>query len=234
MKFAEDIREAIRIGLVSARANILPMVVLWAMAGSLVVAYYRVSSVSAALDVVARWQIGSGWIAAFLNRVFFLGILPGVFLLAQKSLRPRRVWLVIALQTLWCGTWGVVTDGWYRLLAFLLGEGRDVLTLTLKTLLDQFAFTALLNAPANALFFFWLSQDMSWANCRRHCPPDIVRGIILPNLVTNWCVAFPVVFLLYALPLPLQVQVSGLTSAFWVLVCLQIGAHSARKVEDAR
>jgi len=84
----------------------------------------------------------------------------------------------------------------------------------------------------DALFFFWLSQDMSLAKCRERRLRNLVREIVMPNLVTNWCVAFPVVFLLYALPLPLQVQVSGLTSSFWVVVCLQIGARSARGCRD--
>ena len=221
-----------RIGWEAVKANRLPMLVLWVLACCVVLAYYSIPNFASALGVVATWQVKSGWRAAFLNRVLFLGVLPGVFLVAVESLRPRRVWLVLFWQSLWCGLWGIATDGWYQFQAFVFGEGRDFVTLLSKTLLDQFAFTALLNAPANALFFFWLSQDMSWANCRRHCPHDIVRGMILPNLVTNWCVAFPVVFALYALPLPLQVQISGFTSAFWVLACLQIGVRSARKVKD--
>lgn len=223
-----------RIGWEAVLANRLPMFVLWVLASSVVLAYYSIPSFASVLGAVADWQVKSGWRAAFLNRVLFLGVLPGIFLVAVESLRPRRVWLVLLWQSLWCGLWGIATDCWYQFQAFAFGEGKDFVTLLSKTLLDQFVFTALLNAPANALFFFWLSQDMSWSNCRRHCPHDIVRGMILPNLVTNWCVAFPVVFLIYALPVPLQVQVSGFTSAFWVLACLQIGVRCARKVEDGR
>lgn len=222
--------DSFSIGLQAVRATRLPMAVLWCLAALVVLLYYGVPAFASALDPLVLWQRKAGYCAAFLNRVIFLGILPGVFLLAMKSIRPRSVWTVILLQTLWCGGWGVLSDALYRLQAAMFGDGRDLMTLACKTAFDQFAFTAFLNAPANAIFFFWLSRDVSWRRVRREFPRDFIRKIILPNLIANWCVAIPVTVAIYALPQALQVQVSGFTSAFWVLACLQIGARSARKI----
>jgi len=222
-------KRAVAIGLQSVRANLVPMVVLWGLAVGIVIAYNRVSGVAEVLEPLAIWQTRSGCFAAFLNRVAFLGLLPGAFLLCLRTIRPRHVWTVILLQSLWCGLWGVLCDRFFLFQEMLFGAGRDLTTLALKTLVDQLVFTPFLNAPSNALFFFWLSHDLSVARCREARPRSVVGGIVLPNLIANWCVAVPVVFALYALPLALQVQVSGFTGAFWVLACLQIGRRSAKR-----
>ena len=60
MRFAEDIHGALRVGLVSVRANLVPMVVLWAMAAALVLGYYQVTGfVNAYFCLVLLW-IGRG------------------------------------------------------------------------------------------------------------------------------------------------------------------------------
>ncbi len=216
-----------RIGWESAKANAVPMLLLWMLAAGTVLVYYFVPDAAAAFEPLRRWQVEGGWWTAFLNRVFFLGLLPGVFLLTVRSLRPERPLATIAAQTLWCGAWGIVTDWLYRFQAAMFGCGADFMTLLVKTLFDQFVFTAFLNAPANAAFFFWVSRNFSVARFRAECPRRFVRGLVLPNLVSNWCVGIPATFALYAFPPPLQMQVSGFVYAFWILMCLQIGRRSA-------
>ena len=44
-----------------------------------------------------------GWMAAVVNRVVFCGFLPGVFLLAGPSIRPRRVAATIIANCVWMG-----------------------------------------------------------------------------------------------------------------------------------
>ena len=57
-----------RIGWAAAKANAVPMVVLWGLAAATVAAYYLVPGVAAAFEPLMRWQVDSGWVAAFLNR----------------------------------------------------------------------------------------------------------------------------------------------------------------------
>ena len=56
---------ALRIGLRSVRANVVPMIVLWVLAAGTVWAYYAVPSVAAAFEPLREWQTESGWSAAF-------------------------------------------------------------------------------------------------------------------------------------------------------------------------
>ncbi len=215
-----------RIGIRSVRANAVPMVALWALAAATVWAYYAFPSVAAALEPLRKWQAEGGWWAAFLNRVFFNGLLPGVFLLAIPSIRPRHVLLVIGAQALWGGCWGVATDFFFRWLDVLFGSGRDMATLFCKMMADAFGFTLLISAPADAAFFFWAGRDFSFARAWRERPKRFFLGLVLPNLISNWCVWVPVSLAIFAFPLPLQVQLSGFAAAFWTLMCLQIGVRT--------
>lgn len=220
-------KSPLRIGWESAKANIVPIVILWLVAACLVVGYYCVSGVSDCFALLARWQRESGWSAAFLNRVIFCGALPGFFWLMVKSIRPRRPVLTILVQMLWSGCWGVVCNWFYHLQDWLVGSGIDVVTLIEKTAINQLPWTVLVVAPANAVFYFWMSRDLSVRRFAEDWPRGaFFRKLVLSNLVTNWIVWIPVVFSVYVFPLPLQIQVSGLFGAVWALLILQISAKA--------
>ena len=208
------------------KVNAVPMAVLWAVAVAMVLAYYTVPAVTAAFGPLLRWQRESGYLAAALNRAVFYGLLPGIFQLLLRAIRPRRPLSTIAAQSLWCAAFGVLTDALYRTMSALFGDGTDIATLMAKTLVNQFVWTAFVGAPANATFYFWVARDFSLHRARAEWPHDFVRGILLPNLLANWCVWIPVNMAVFALPLPLQVQVSGMVGSFWTLMCIQIGARS--------
>lgn len=226
-------RSAVRIGFLSVRANVVPLVVLWGLAAALAVSYYTVPEVAEALEPLSRFQKHSGCLAAFANRVVFCGLLPGVFLFAVQSLRPQRPLLTIACQSLWCGLWGAVCDFFYRFLEFVFGSGADFPTLLAKTCANQFVWTPLVIAPVNAVFFFWLGHGFSFRRMRDEWPGNYAADVYAPNLVANWIVWVPVFFAIYAFPQPLQVQLSGLVGAFWSLVCIRVGVFSGRHETSA-
>ena len=213
MRLAENIRGALRIGLASARANLLPMVVLWMLAAALVVAYYAFEPFRMLFEPVAEWHLRWGWMSAFACQAFFCGLLPGVFLLLLRSIRPRRAGLTVLAQTLWCGTFGIGVEEVFRMLAVWFGDNASVTTLLLKTAFDQFVWTVLVIAPANAVFYFWVGRDFSFARVRREWPRLFLSRVYLPNLVCNWCVWTPAIFTVFAFPLPLQIFVCGLVCA---------------------
>ena len=45
----------------------------------------------------------------------------------------------------------------------------------------------------------------------------------------NWIVWIPVLCVIYAFPLPLQIQLAGIVGSIWTLLCLQIGRRSAAR-----
>ena len=226
MKSVGEIRAAFQIGLASARANLVPMVALWALAVVLMSAYCLLPGFARALEPLREWQVRSGWIGPFLNRVAFCGVLPGVFLLSIASIRPHRPLAVIVCESLWNGALGVAGDWSFRMLNVVFGNGTDWTTLLLKTAADQFVWTVLFIAPANAVFHFWIGRGFSFRRTHAEWPRHFYRELVAPNLVSNWCVWFPVQFTVFMFPLDLQIHMNGLVCAFWTLMCLQIGRRT--------
>ena len=207
--------ESFRVALRSFRANAVPIAVLWLVAGLTVAGYYRVPAVRSLLEPLSVWQCRSGWIAAFLNRAVFCGLVPGVFLVFLPALRPPKVGRTVLAYCLWGGLWGILGDGFFLLQSAAFGDGHDFATLAKKTLVDQLVWTVAICTPANAVFFPWVEGGFAKTGS--------VRRGFFPMLFSNWIVWMPVMVAVYAFPLPLQVQLVGLAGALWMLVALRIG-----------
>ena len=104
--------------------------------------------------------------------------------------------------------------------------GNGFSTLMKKTLVDQFVWTVFVIAPTNAVFFFWAGQGFSFRRMIRRWPKKWLGEVYFPNLLANWCTWIPVVAVIYAFPLVLQIQVAGFIGSFWTLMCLEIGRRS--------
>ena len=222
-----------RIGWNSARANVVPMAVLWVFAVALVIGYYRIPAVSSELSVVAEWQVRGGHLAAFLNRVVFSGVIPWLFMLSCRSVRPRRPVAVMIAVSVFCGTFGIVCEWMYLAHAAIFGTGIDAATLLKKTLSAQFIWTLLVFCPASTVFFFWVGCDFSFGRFRREWSKGFLKRAMLPNLITNWMVWIPAIFVIHAFPTPLQIQLSGLVGSLWSLMLLALGRSVSRDASDA-
>ena len=213
----------VRIGLESVKANAVPMVVLWSVAVSVVVAYYRCPVVASLLEPFEKWQSAQGELAAFANRVVFCGLLPGAFMVLMRSIRPPRVGRTVLAYSIWGGVMGILFDWFSSFQAYVFGAGVDWHTLVKKTIVDQFVWNVLFCTPAGALFYSWVSHDFNWK------APESFMSFILRDcltiLVSNWLVWIPVMLAIYAFPTPLQVQLVGLASSFWMLVALKAGGR---------
>ena len=202
------------------------MVVLWLLAGVLVGAYCLLVPFREMLEPVADWHRACGWRAAFASQAIFCGILPGVFLLAFRSIRPRHPFLTILAQSLWCGGFGVCCNELFHLMAAAFGDNAHVSTVMVKAAIDQFVWTVLIIAPANAVFFFWLGRDFSFVRVKREWPRPFIRRMVMPNLISNWIVWIPVSLAIFTFPFSLQIHVNGIACTFWMLMCLQIGRRT--------
>jgi len=218
----------VRAAWVSVRANAAPMFVLWTCAALLLALYYAVPGGARLFGPLMDWQTKGGCLAAFLNRVLFLGALPGVFLLSVRSIRPPRPLLTVLAYSLWGGAWGVFDDVFFTFLVRCYGTGTDFATLALKTLTGQLVGTILVGLVPGTLFFRWVAADFSVARVRAEWPKRFFREACLSLLLANWIVWIPVNVCTYAFPLPLQIQLVGLAGCFWMLVGLQTGRRMRR------
>ena len=212
-----------QIGWESAKANVVPMIVLSCLTLAIVVGYYNVPVIAQGLNPLAAWQNEWGWMAAFVNRSVFCVLLPGLFILPRTGLRPERPYAVLLGQMCWGGVCGVMTDWMFTLNAYLFGTGVDLLTLCIKTAVCQFAWTPLFFIPAGAVVYFWLGHGLSVDAARKDWPRHFLRDQILPNLLANWVIWIPATVLIHCLPTALQIQLSGTVGVFHALVMLKIG-----------
>ena len=208
------------------------MVALWGLAACVVVGYYRFSGFAGLLEPVAKWQCAYGAWAAFMNRAFFCGLLPGLFLWCMPAIRPPRPLLVVVAQIVWSGACGIAADVMYSLNAHWFGTGIDPTTLLLKTAVSQFLWTPLVFTFPGAVFCFWIGCDFSWRRVRREWPADYWRVGYLPFLLSNWVIWIPVLLAVHAFPTALQIQLSGLAGSFWTLFGLELGRLARLRQSD--
>ena len=223
MGFAEDIRGTFRIGLESVRANAVPMIVLWTLAGAAVAAYYLMPGVAGSLKVFANWQVEYGKLASFVNRFICGGVVPGVFLLAMPSIRPKRAVATVLAQAIWCGLMGVAVGAFFSLQGVWFGTEPSLGVAVVKTLVDQFGFCVLFVAPLNALFYAWLGNGFSFRRDGGGMTRDWFVRSYVGNIVMNWAITIPTLVCVYSFPMELQITVSGFVCAIWALLAIFIG-----------
>lgn len=212
-----------RVGWEAAKANRLPMAVLWAFAAALVLGYYLAPGVACFLQPVAEWQVAWGVWAAIVNQLFFSVAIPTAFVLTVKRIKTERPFAKMACQAVWASVCAAVYVWFYGFQCRMFGAGHDLATVLAKSAFDQFVWTPFVMVPLSSLFFLWLGSGFSWTETVAACRGRFVRKVVLPNLVSSWCVWIPVMFAIYAFPQDLQVQVLGLVGSFWTLLQLQIG-----------
>ena len=215
--------ELIRLEIVSVRANLLPMVVLWGLAGAAVAAYYLMPGVAEALKVFADWQVEYGKVASFANRFVCGGVVPGVFRLTRPSIRPTRAVATVLAQSVWCGLMGIAVDVFFTLQGMWFGTEPSLGVAVMKTLVDQFGFCVLFATPLNALFYPWVGNGFSFRRNGGGMTRDWFVRSYVSNIVMNWAITVPTLVAIYLFPMELQITVSGFVCAIWALLAIFIG-----------
>ena len=215
-----------QIGVRSARANLVPGLVLQAAALVLAVGYYRSPGFHAALEVFGGWQERYGIGFSIGMRMATNGLVPALFCALVPGLRMRRPWASLLFLVLWWGFMGAMTHGFYALQACVWGERASAGTVLLKTATDMLLYSPFLASPINALAHLWHDQNYSLGATALQLGPGWYRRIVLPNQVPGWAFWAPCLLVLYSLPTALQMPMAALLGCFWALMCLQIALRT--------
>ncbi len=216
---ASDHEPPWRAGLRSARANLVPGLVLQAFALALVVSYYQVPAVSAALGRLTIWRADFGVVFAMATTGLFGGLLPFLVLKFVPATRGRFTLAQGAAITAFWTYKGFEVDLWYRVLAHFVGPAHDVRTIAIKTFLDQFVYCPLIAVPPTALVYFWVETQFDRAAVADDVrAPHWYRRRTLPVLISNLGVWLPTVCIIFLLPTPLQLPLQNLVLWFFTLL----------------
>ena len=212
------LRRSARIGLLAARANTFPGLVLNAIALLIVGTYYVSEEASAFWGWTLEVRETVGLPFAVASAAFFGGVIPFVVRNARARPEDRET-----LGTFWFWLWrwglvGIELDLFYSLQAYVFGDSAEPSVVITKTAVDMFIFLPFWGHP----FFVFVVE---WRECRYRLRDALAkvnwgwyRDKVVPLLISGWFVWMPAMALVYMLPLALQLPVENVILCFWSLL----------------
>jgi hypothetical protein len=224
------VQASFQAGVRGARANLVPGLALQAFALVLVIAYYQLPSVQAALARLTEFRLRTGFAYGIVATAFFGGLLPFLYLRLQAATRSRyTVAQGIGLTLFWAYK-GLEIDLFYRFLAWAVGEGTDVRTIITKTIIDQGIYCPAFAVPVTAVVYSWIEHHYRAGDVATQLrPPRWYAREVLPILVSNAVVWIPAVAIIYVMPTPLQLPLQNIVLCFFTLLL----AHLTRRTPPA-
>lgn len=217
-------------GLRAVRQNWRPFLALQATAAVIVGLYYLAPALRPLYDRAAAMRSNGGLPFVILSTMLAGAILPE---LAKSLLQPgwklnrARLNEVFFLLGFFAVN-GLLIDGFYNLLGIIVGQGTDLRTVLIKTLIDMSIFSPFIALPFVAFWFDWRRNGFRlWPALRpivREGPRWWLRRV-LPLQIPGWAYWGPMVLLIYALPLGLQFVLWLLAIAAWSLVMVFISTE---------
>jgi hypothetical protein len=203
-------------------------VVLQVAALVLVLGYYRMPAIHAALSRLVDIRNEAGVGLGIASTAFFGGMLPFLYIRLARpgGAAPRYGWAQGLSLTAFWGYKGLEVDLWYRLQAHVIGSGHDAATIAIKVFLDQFVYCPAFAIPVTAAVYGAVETAPDWGLLRADFrAPAWYRRRVLPVLVSNVVVWVPAVAVIYSLPTPLQLPLQNIVLCFYTLIV----AHQTRR-----
>ncbi len=218
-----------RAGLHSVRVLLVPGLILQAVAVLVVLAYYFVPATAGFFATLARWQTNGGFAFSAASTAISGGLIPFLFLRLHPDTRASHPAPHLVFFLLFWAWKGAEVDLWYRILAWIYGDGNHATTVASKMVTDQFGYNPLYATPVGNLIFAWKDAGFRWAPVAA----DLRAGRwyarrVLPVLLAIWFLWIPVTACIYSLPTPLQMPLFNVVLCFWsMLFAHMIGRQNA-------
>jgi len=225
-----NFRAAFRTAIASARANLLPGLLLQSLMVVFLSLYVAHEGTRAFLNEVAGVKQEAGFAFAFVSYVLAAALLPELLRIAFfQDLRPRwqNLRTFVVSIPFW-GFLGVLVDFFYRCQQIWFGTGSDFITVLLKLCVDQFLFSPLVGSPLTAGWFVLLEGRFHKQAWRSLFTVPFLLERAFPVQVAGWLIWIPGVALVYFMPSLLQIPVAVLIQAFWVLIVMTVGEKTRR------
>lgn len=212
-----DILLGVSEGIRAGRANLLPGIVIWMIAGGILVGYYNVAPVHDFLERIADVKLRFGFFFSLVSTSIFGGLIPFLIEYLQPANKGRVLLPHLFILMAFWGYKGMEIDLLYRLQAMYLGEGQELGRIALKVFLDQFVYCPIIAVPPMLLVYHWKDQiGRPQKNFRLE--KGFWRKRVPAVLLSNWGVWIPTVALLYCLPLALQLPIQNLVLTLYMLI----------------
>ena len=219
-----------RAGLDGARANLVPGLVLQAVALTLVLGYYFAPGVADALRGLTALRDQLGVVYSMGATAVAGGLIPWIYLKLMPATRHRYdAKQGVGLIGFWAVK-GLEVHALYASLAWLLGTEPSVTTVLLKSSIDQLIYGPLIAVPGMWLGYQWIENRFDfapvWARIRRR---GWYARDLLPVYIANLGIWAPTVALIYVLPVPLQLPMQNIVLCFFTLLMAHLSKHSGQQ-----
>ncbi|MET0261591.1 MAG: hypothetical protein ABW223_01745 [Rariglobus sp.] len=215
-------------GLRSARANLIPGLVLQAFALALLLGFYFHAPTRAAFAQLADLRIKTGFVFDLISTGLCGGLIPLLYLKSLPSTRARYTWTQGGFLAVFWSYKGLEIALWYSFMAWSFGTSNDIATIATKSVIDQFVYCPIWAIPTTATAYFWCENHFSSrAVIDDFRQPRWYARRVLPVLCANLGVWLPLVFIIYALPTPLQLPLQNLALCFFTLMLAHLSQRRA-------
>ncbi len=231
---AGSFRAAVHQGLQAARANRNAAFVLWALAGSILLAYFQWEAFAALMDRVAELKERLGYVFSVTSTAFFGGLVPLLVRQLSGHGRADNDLRHLPFYLAYWGYKGFEIDTFYRLQNGLFGIGTDAGTIAAKLFMDQIVYNSLLAGPSAILLYLWKNKGYSLRRTRAALGPKWYRVRVFPLLLATWAVWVPTVCVIYSLPPGLQLPVQNVILCLFVLLLTFMTREPVDSAADER
>ncbi len=219
-----------RAGLRAARANLVPGFFVQAAMVGTVLAYYFAPSSRELFDALAGAKERWGYVYSAVSAILAGAAVPELLriLLFQRGRATRRNLGNFLFAAAFWGWNGMQVDLLYRMQAVWFGDAVDIATVAKKVLVDQILYTPLVSAPMSTILYDWRASGFRRSALPGYFTRDFYLRAILPVIVANWGVWFPIVAALYSLPGLLQIPLFSLALSLWVILFTWMSEQRAK------
>ncbi|MCC5835034.1 MAG: hypothetical protein JJU20_09900 [Opitutales bacterium] len=185
--------------------------------------YYLLEGTAHFYAWVGTVKTEGGWLFAGVATVLSAGIVPELLKSLQRPAHvPRPSWGEILHQLVLWFIVGCNVYFFYKLQAFMFGEGTDCLTVIKKVLVDQLLFTPWYNLPIVAAWYLWREMGYRIGPVMSALGMRFYRERVLPIWATA-LMFWPVMLLIvYSLPADLQFPLFLCANAAWSILMIFI------------
>ena len=219
-----------------ARANLLPALVLQAIAVFLLWSYHYWPAAQNALNQLAKIKLASGFLFAFVASAIAGAVLPLIMQSLQRGDHRRIAASALPALFLFWGLRGCLVDAFYQLQSAVWGNEARPATLAIKIVCDLGVASPLVFIPFLVLIFSWADTQGNISLMRESFRDGIGRWWrreVLPISPVAWLVWTPALVVVYSLPTGLQFPVAAIIQCFWALILVVLTDKSQAAPETA-
>jgi Mpv17 / PMP22 family len=213
-------RPTLRAALAALHDQWRPLLVLNLLVAALVAGEFLSADFAARLDTASAWLMAGGLPAVFLAAGLSSGMLAEIAVVVAKQ---GGRWRAVntegsAVRFAVFGVNAVVVSLFYRVQAYLFGDGLGWSVQLPKLAVDQLLFAPLVCLPLQITASRLHALRFDARRLATELCGPFLRKHYLPALATQWLFWPPVSLAIYLFPLPLQTPLFLLIGAAWALL----------------